>query len=195
MKRILIVALLLLFAGPRDLFAERSHRSRQETHHRFGIRADTQPQSQDIRSRYKRSRLPAHDLRSRFRPPSRRPLHPGSPGKLVHPGYPVYHPGRPGHGRPGYWWPAGTTIVREIQPIIILNHPPPAAPAPPPEPEKVWVPPVMDTRTEPGYWDYGVKKVWMGNHWRYEQNHDERIWVPASRVKYVKQEGYWKPVE
>ncbi len=122
----------------------------------------------------------------------RLPVHPGSPGKPVHPIYPGY---KPGHGRPVYWWPASTTVVQETPPIIIVNNPPPAAPAPPPEAEKVWVPPVMDTRIEPGYWDYGIKKMWMGDHWRYEQDHDERIWVPESQVKYVKQEGYWKTVE
>lgn len=193
MQKIVLVTLLLIFAGPQDLFADRSHHG---THHRFGIRSNTQPPSPDIRSRFNRSaRRPSHDKRSRFRQPSRRSLHPGSPGKPGHPIYPGYKPGRPGHGRPGYWWPASTTVVREIQPIIIVNNPPPVVPALPPEPEEVWVPPVMDTRTEPGYWDYGVKKVWMVDHWRYEQDHEERIWVPASQVRYVKQEGYWKPVE
>jgi len=86
-------------------------------------------------------------------------------------------------------------VVRETQPIIIVYNPPPVAPAPPPTPQRIWVPPVLDTRSEPGYWDYGVKKVWMGDHWRYEQDHEKRVWVPASQVKYIKQEGYWKPVE
>lgn len=193
MKKLLLVTLVLLFAGPRDLLADRSHHGTQG---RFGVRSYTQFPSQDMHSRFKRpARRSSHDLRSRFSPSSRLPLHPGSPGNPVHPIYPGYHPGRPGHGHPGYWWPVGTTVVQEVQPIIIVNNPPPVAPAPPPEPQNVWVPPVMDTRTEPGYWDYGVKKVWMGDHWRYEQDHAERIWVPSSQVSYVKQEGYWKPVE
>ena len=193
MERIMLMALLLLFAGPQDLFADRSHHGMDN---RIGARWHAQPQSQDMRSRFKRApQRPSHDLRSRFGLPSRLPLHPGSPGKPVRPSYPGYKPGRPGLGRPGYGWPASTTVVRETQPIIIVNNPPPVAPAPPPEPDEVWVPPVMDTRTEPGYWDYGVKKVWMGDHWRYEQDHEERIWVPASQVRYVKQEGYWKTVE
>jgi len=192
MVRILLVTLLLFFAGPQDLFADRSIYA---TQHRIGIRSYPPPSSQ-AHSRFKRSaRHPSRDLRNRFRPPTRLRLHPGSPGKPVHPIYPGYKPGKPGRGRPGYGWPASTTVVREFQPIIIVNNPPPLVPAPAPEPEEVWVPPVMDTRTEPGYWDYGVKKVWMGDHWRYEQDHEERIWVPASQVRYVKQEGYWKPVE
>ena len=175
MKRIIFITLLLLFAGPQNLFADRSHYG---AHHEIGLRSTTN--------------LPIQDLRGRLERPSRLPVHPGSPGKPVHPIYPGY---KPGHGRPVYWWSASTTVVQETPPIIIVNNPPPAAPAPPPEAEKVWVPPVMDTRIEPGYWDYGIKKAWMGDHWRYEQDHDERIWVPESLVKYVKQEGYWKTVE
>ena len=44
---------------------------------------------------------------------------------------------------PRYWWPAATSVEREVQPVIIVNHPPPEASATPPPPEKVWVPPVM----------------------------------------------------
>jgi hypothetical protein len=86
-------------------------------------------------------------------------------------------------------------MVREIQPIIIVTQPPPQEPPPAPEPEKVWVPPVMGTRTEPGYRDYGIRKSWMGDHWRFEQNFDQPIWVPEKQVEVVKQEGYWKIVE
>jgi len=102
---------------------------------------------------------------------------------------------RPGHGRPITVWPGSTTVVREIQPIVIITPPSPQEPPPAPEPEKVWVPPVMDTRTEPGYWDYGIRKVWMGDHWRYEQDFDQPTWVPEKQVDVVKQEGYWKIVE
>jgi len=193
MKRILIFTLLFLLAGPQHLFADRTYHG---MNHRIGARLHAHPQPQHMRNGFKRpARRASRDMRSRFKRPARLPVHPGSPGKPVHPIYPGYKPGRPGHGHPGYWWPTSTTVVRETQPIIIVVNPPPVVPAPPPQPEEVWVPPVMDTRTEPGYWDYGVKKVWMGNHWRYEQNHEERIWVPASEVRYVKQEGYWKPVE
>jgi hypothetical protein len=193
MQRILTITLLILLAGPQHLFADRT---RHGTHHRIGVRLHAYPQSQQVRNGFKRpARCASQDRHRRFKRPARLPVHPGSPGKPVHPIYPGYKPGRPGHIRPGYWWPTSTTVVRETQPIIIVVDPPSVAPAPPPKPEEEWVPPVMDTRTEPGYWDYGVKKVWMGNHWRYEQDHEELIWVPASQVRYVKQEGYWKPVE
>ncbi|WP_319407578.1 hypothetical protein [uncultured Desulfosarcina sp.] len=175
MKRLLFITLLFLIAGPQNSFADRSHFG---THDPVGVRST--------------ANLPIQDLRGRLKRPFRPPVHPGDPGKPVHPIYPGY---KPAHGRPVYWWPASITVVQEAPPIIIVNNPPPAAPAPLPEPEKVWVPPVMDTRTEPGYWDYGIRKVWMGDHWRYEQDHDERIWVPESQVNVVKQEGYWKTVD
>lgn len=189
MQRILIFMLLTLFAGPQNLFADR-------THHRIGVRFHADPQSHPRHNGFKRSaRHSFPDMHRRIKLPSRLPVHPGSPGKPFLPIHPGYEPGRPGHGRPGYWWPAATTTVRETQPIIVVVNPPPVAPAPFSEPKEVWVPPVMDTRTEPGYWDYGVKKTWMGDHWRYEQDHEKRIWVPAFQVRYVKQEGYWKPVD
>lgn len=102
-------------------------------------------------------------------------------------------PYRPGHGRPPWVWPAASTVVRETRTIVIVA-PPVEAPTPPPEPQYVWIPPVMETRTEPGYWDYGVKKIWMGDHWRFEQNVREKTWVPPAQVTVVKQAGYWQPV-
>ena len=53
----------------------------------------------------------------------------------------------------------------------------------------------MGTRIEPGYWDYGIRKVWMGDHWRYEQDIDQPRWVPERMVEAVKEEGYWKILE
>jgi hypothetical protein len=35
----------------------------------------------------------------------------------------------------------------------------------------------------------------MGDHWRYEQDHEERVWVPEAQVNVVKQEGYWKTLD
>ena len=118
-----------------------------------------------------------------------KPIHP------IHPGHGHDKPIRPPiHGHPRYWWPATTTVVKEVPTVIVVQPPPPATPEPP-KPKEVWVPPVMDTRIEPGYWDYGVREVWMGDHWRYDQDVTEKTWVPASQVTYVKQAGYWKVVE
>lgn len=189
MKQLLLITFLLLLVRPTELLADGNP-------HQSGVQSPTHTTSPDMRSRLKLpARLPSQDMRSRLKLPARLPTHPGSPGKPVHPIYPGDKPGRPGHGRPGYWWPAGRTVVQEIQPVIIVNNPPPAEPAPAPELEKMWVPPVMDTRTEPGYWDYGIRKVWMGDHWRFEQDFTDKTWVTESQVEYVKQEGYWKIVE
>lgn len=128
--------------------------------------------------------------------PPRLPDKPGHRRQPAKPGFKPPHHGKPKppmYVPPRYWWPATTTVVKEVPTIVIVNPPPPATP--PPEPEKIWVPPVMGIRTEPGYWDYGVKKQWMGDHWRYEQDVTQKTWVPASQVEYVKQAGYWKLVE
>ncbi|MFO7713190.1 hypothetical protein [Desulfosarcina sp.] len=178
MKKIALALTVLFFACPMDLQAFRDHPPAVKP---LGSGPATYPLSPQMRARLKMPvQLPVDSVR------------PGKPGQPIYRGSP---PGRRGHGRPAYWWPAGTTQVQEPQPIIIVNTPPPASPTSPPEPQRTWVPPVMDTRTEPGYWDYGIRKVWMGDHWRYEQDQDEKTWVPASTVEYVKQAGYWKIFE
>jgi hypothetical protein len=183
MKKIVVLSILLLFAGPTDLPAFQGHRPAVNS---VGGVVRATPGLREIRARMKMPIRISMDKRHA--------------GKPVHPIYPGNKPGRPGHGRPEkhpprYWWPATTTVVREVQPVIIVNNPPPEASATPPPPEKVWVPPVMGTRTKPGYWDHGIKKVWMGDHWRYEQDFEERKWVPETQVTVVEQEGYWKIVE
>lgn len=163
---------------------------------RIGVQLNVAPTVRDTyrQGGWPNQKHPSNRL-GRHRFPERLPYHPKHPGKPVHPIYPGTKPGKPGYHRPIYWWPATRTVVRETETIIIVSPPPPTEPPAPPEPQKVWVPPVMDTRTEPGYWDYGVKKIWMGDHWRYEQDAENKVWVPASQVPYVKQAGYWKFVE
>jgi hypothetical protein len=183
MKKMAVLFILFFFTAPMDLAAFRDHRPSVKS-------VGSHP------SAYRANR----DMRIRLKMPFRFQGDKGSPGKPVHPVYPGYKPGKPGHGHPGrnhprYGWSSGTTVVREVQPIIIVNHPAPQTPAAPPEPEKIWVPPVMGTRTEPGYWDHGIKKRWMGDHWRYEQDFETRKWVPESQVAIVEQEGFWKIVE
>jgi hypothetical protein len=180
MKKIGILSMLILITIPSDLLAFRDHRS--ATNPRPGL-SPTQPRTLQIPSRR--------------RMPIKLPMDEWDPGRQVrkiHRGHKPIASDAKRHGRHRYRWPTTTTVVREVQPIIVVNNPPPAlaAPSAPTEPKKVWVPPVMDTRLQPGYWDYGIIKMWMGDHWRYEQNFEERTWVPASEVTYVKQEGYWK---
>ena len=141
-----------------------------------------------------------HGLPEIGRPPhaKRFTAKPGRRGKTIRPISPGLRPGKPNrppfHGRPHYWWPTTTTVVKEVPTVIIVQPPPPAEPEPT-KPKEVWVPPITGTRTEPGYWDYGVRRVWMGDHWRYEQDVTSKTWVPESQVRYVQQAGYWKVVE
>ena len=132
-------------------------------------------------------RIGRHPSTKRFHRKPVRPIHPThGHGVRLRP---------PIHGRPHHWRPTTTTVIKEAPTTIIVIQPPPAAAQQPPKPKEVWIPPVMGQRTEPGYWDYGVKKVWMGDHWRYEQDVTSKSWVPASSVPYVEQAGYWKVVE
>ena len=184
MKPLIMIALIVVFAAPMAGWAYRDH-GRYEA-------------SPSVKAFYQ----PATTMRTRLKMPIRLPVdqhHPVKPVHPIHPGQKPGHPGhkpdRPGHHRPATVWPVTTAVERDPQTIIIMQTPPPEEPQPAPEPPKIWVPPVMDTRTEPGYWDYGVKKVWMGDHWRFEQDLDDRTWVPETQVTYVKQAGYWKFAE
>lgn len=191
MQLILILSLLCLLTGPAEVMADR-----YQSGARAGLRLQARAMSRDIHRQMRSPKLlPSRGGLGRHRLPSQLPVYPGSTGKPVHPIYPGHKPCKPGHDRPRYWWPVSTTVTQEPPTIIIVNAPPAAEPPVPPEPEKIWVPPVMDTRTEPGYWDYGVKKIWMGDHWRYEQDFEEKTWRPESEVQYVKQAGYWTSAE
>ncbi len=103
-------------------------------------------------------------------------------------------PGKPCRGRPITWWPVAAPAAPEPEPVAIVFRPPPE-PAPAAEPEKEWVPPVLATRTEPGYWDHPIRKIWMGDHWRFVQDFEKRRWVPEAVVTYVKQAGHWKTAD
>ena len=191
MKRLLTTLLISVFAMPAVGAADRFSLG-----NRIGVQLKVAPALRDRhrQASWQSQKHPSNRLR-RHRFPSRLPYHPKHPVKPVHPICPGKKPDKPGYHRPIYWWPTTRTVVRETETIIIVSPPPPAESPAPSEPQKEWVPPVMDTRTEPGYWDYGVKKKWMGDHWRYEQDVENKIWVPASQVTYVKQAGYWKVVK
>ena len=182
MNKLAVLSVLILITIPSDLLAFRDHRSTN----------NPRPGLMPTQARISQTG-------SRLRMPIKLPVDEWDPGRQVrkiHRGHKPIASDPKRHGRHRYRWPPATTVVREVQPIIVVNNPPPAlAASAPTEPKKVWVPPVMDTRTKPGYWDYGIKKMWMGDHWRYEQDVEKRTWVPASEVTYVKQEGYWKIVE
>lgn len=181
MKKILLIFFLLLFSSPGNLFADGRH---DHSDDRPDNPSSPRSFSQDMRSRLGLpARLPSQDMRSRLKLPVRFPVGPN------------HQPSKHGHDRRYDHRPVATTVVQEIQPIIVVSPPLPTQPPLPSEPEKVWVPPVTDTRTETGYWDYGIKKTWMGDHWRYEQDPEQRVWVPESQIEVVTQAGYWKIVE
>lgn len=179
MKKLAILSILFLFTGPVDAPAGGDHPT---TLRPLGSGPPVYPLSREMRTRLKLPARPPVDVDRK---------HPGR----VHPIHPGHKPGRPGPSYPGYGRTGGTTVVQELQPIVVINNPVPVEPLPAPQPQKIWVPPVMETRTLPGYWDYGIKKRWMGDHWRYEQDFGQKNWVPASQVEIVTQAGYWKAVE
>ncbi|HSO18399.1 MAG TPA: hypothetical protein VLT88_03015 [Desulfosarcina sp.] len=177
MKKTALMAILAVFAVPMDSWAYRDH----------GPLASSASGQAFYR--------PERSLRARLKMPVRFPMdrpHEVKPDHPIHPGHRPDHRRRDRHR---YAWPVTSTVVQEPPTIVIVNPPAAEAPAPPPEPQKVWVPPVMGTRTEPGYWDYGIKKVWMGDHWRFEQDLDDKTWVPDSQWTFVVQAGYWKFAE
>ena len=178
MRRILMTAIVVVLFGGMEVLAGSAY-----VGSRVGGLTSARPDMRGSRER----------IGSPFpRPPGDRfSRHPVKP---VHPIHPGDKPHKPGYRPPGYWWPATRTVVRETETIVIVTTPAPTEP-PPPQPQEIWVPPVMGTRAEPGYWDYGVKKIWMGDYWRYEQDLDAKVWVPESEVQYVKQAGYWTVAE
>lgn len=136
-----------------------------------------------------------------FKKPTNEPENPTPPeDEKKRPKWPIINrPSKPETIHPPHYpfWPhRTTTVIRETQPVIVINNPP-AEPQPPPKPEPkyLWVPPVMGKRTEPGHWEYGVQKIWMGDHWRYEQDETQKTWVPEKEVDYVQEPGYWDVVE
>jgi hypothetical protein len=182
MQRILITAMMVMLVGAMQVLAESAFAGG-----RVGGLTSARPELRGshgrIGSPFPR---PPGDRFNHQRSSDRRRMHPRHPVKPVHPIHPGDKPHKPGYKPPGYWWPATRTVVRETETIVIVTTPAPAEPPAPPKPEEIWVPPVMGTRTQPGYWDYGVKKVWMGDHWRYEQDLDARVWVPESSPRDTK---------
>lgn len=177
MRRLQAVIILLFFATPMNGWALREHGPPAGA---SGYGNVLQRSNGVITERFRQAMgLPV------VRQDSLPPAHRDNSGRRIH---------RPGHRRPPWVWPVTSTVVRETRTIIIVA-PPMEAPTPPPKPRYEWVPPVMDTRTEPGYWDYGVNKIWMGDHWRFEQNVREKTWVPPAEVTTIKQAGYWKAVD
>jgi len=177
--RILLMVLLGLTAPVQLAAFDHPHRGADAT----PVETDTQPEE-----------AISHEMRVRLGLPVRLPLRPelreqirrSREARRIR-----HHPPAAGP------YVSTTTIVNEVRPIVVVAPPAAAAQTAPPEPEAVreWVPPVVETVTQPGYWDFAIKRTWMGDHWRYEQDRAEKIWVPATQVQVVTQAGYWRTVE
>lgn len=170
MKRRMILLMVILLLGPIGLAAAEDRPGRRN----------------DIGEKASIARARNEEMRRRLNLPVRLPIERDA-----------HHHHRKILPLPDYRYPypaSQTTVVKELQPIIVVTPAPPEKPPASPEIQYVWVPPVTEMRTEPGHWDYGIKKEWMGDHWRYSQDLAEKTWIPETRVEAVKQPGYWNIV-
>ncbi|MDL2274871.1 hypothetical protein LJC22_01945 [Desulfosarcina sp. OttesenSCG-928-G10] len=174
--------------------------SRQQTNTTRIFIREERP-SNTVKENSTQQRLPVNLVKEKKQNRPSEPEKPAPPEeKKKRPKWPIINrPSKPETIHPPHYpfWPhRTTTVIRETQPVIVINNPP-AEPQPPPKPEPkyLWVPPVMGKRTEPGHWEYGVQKIWMGDHWRYEQDETQKTWVPEKEVDYVQEPGYWDVVE
>ena len=42
---------------------------------------------------------------------------------------------------------------------------------------EVWIPAKEERTWVPGFWSYGIRKTWRGDHWHYETNPNDKKWV------------------
>jgi len=132
----------------------------------------------------------SHEMRVRLGLPIRVPLRPEIREQI----HRARHDRRHADRYPSYAPTiATTTVINEIRPVVVVS--PPAETESPAPVKREWVPPLKETVTRPGYWDYAIKRTWMGDHWRYTQDLSKKTWVPATQVQVVTREGYWKIVE
>lgn len=72
-------------------------------------------------------------------------------------------------------------VIREV-PIIV----------PSPEPEKVWVPPVYETKVVKGHYISGIKETVVDGYRMFTDDPEQKIWVPEKEIQVVKTPGYYK---
>ncbi len=56
---------------------------------------------------------------------------------------------------------------------------------------RVWIPARKEKVWVPGYWSYGIRKVWREDHWRYETDPDARKWVDGYYDTQIVEPGYF----
>ena len=54
-----------------------------------------------------------------------------------------------------------------------------------------WIPAKKKEVWVPGYWSYGIRKVWREDHWHYETNLNEKQWVAGHYEMQVVEPGYF----
>jgi hypothetical protein len=177
--RILLMVLIVLTAPVQLAAFDHAHRGTDAT----PVEPDAQPE--EVISHAMRVRL-GLPVRLPLRPELREQIRRSRDARRIR-----HHPPGPGPVV------STTTIVNEVRPIVVVTPPAAAEKTATPEPqaEREWVPPVVETVTQPGYWDYAIKRTWMGDHWRYEQDRAQKTWIPATQVRVVTQAGYWRTVE
>lgn len=72
-------------------------------------------------------------------------------------------------------------VIREV-PVIIQ----------PPEPEKVWVPPVYETKIVEGHFTNGIKETIEDGYRTFTDDPGQSIWVPEREIRVIKTPGYYR---
>lgn len=100
---------------------------------------------------------------------------------------PPYNVYRPSYGYNGQSRDPETVIIREREiirevPVIIQQ----------PVPEKVWVPPVYETKIIKGHYIGGIKETIEDGYRTFSDDPEQNIWVPEKEIQVVKTPGYYK---
>ncbi|THB79958.1 MAG: hypothetical protein D3926_09610 [Desulfobacteraceae bacterium] len=109
---------------------------------------------------------------------------------------------RPDHPWDGYpyrmrpyrlHWPVKrekeTVIIREKE---VIREVPVIIERPAPEPQKTWVPPVVEEKVIPGHYTHGIRSfVDEDGILNFVDDNTRSVWIPEHTVQVVRQEGYW----
>ena len=138
-----------------------------------------------------------HDGNELYQKPGH-PIHPPKPEQPIH--KPSPKPKHGWYGPPYYLQPYNTyspyyggsrnretiiikekEIIRQV-PLIIQQ----------PAPEKVWIPPVYETKIIEGHFIHGIKETIEDGFRTFTDDPGQSIWVPEKEIQVVKTPGYYK---
>ena len=127
-------------------------------------------------------------------------IHPNKPKRPVHDRKRRYKHGwygppyylKPYHRIGPYYYDGGsrsreTIIIKEKE---VIREVPIFIPSP--EPEKVWVPPVYETKIIKGHYINGIKETIEDGYRTFTDDPEQKIWVPEKEIQVVKTPGYYK---